>query len=390
MDQKSKWLKFVLRSLSYVLVAVLASLVTFALWGSGSGKLQQLQSVIDQKFIGQVDWVAAEDAAAAAMVEALGDRWSYYISAKDYADFEERKDNAFVGIGITILQREDGTGFDIMEVTKDGSAWNAGIRAGDILVEAAGQSAEGMDTNTVKDLIRGKEGTKVDVAVLREGERLSFAVERQQIRTPVATGQMLQNNVGLVTIENFNANCFNESKAAVEQLLEQGAEALIFDVRNNGGGYVTEMTKLLDYLLPEGVIYRDLSYLGIEGEETSDADCLELPMSVLVNKNSFSAAEFFGAVMQEYRWATIVGEHTTGKGHYQNTIRLSDGSAVNLSTGKYFTPSGINLTEAGGIAPDVEVLVDEETFSAIYYGSLPPEEDPQIQKAVAILVDSAG
>ncbi len=390
MKQKSKWLKFILRTLSYVLVAVLASLVTFALWGSGSGKLQQLQSVIDQKFIGEVDWVEAEDAAAAAMVEAIGDRWSYYISAKDYAAFEERKDNAFVGIGITILQREDGTGFDIMEVTNDGPAWNAGIRAGDVLVEAAGQSAEGMTSDAVKELIRGKEGTNVDVTVLREGERLSFTVERQQIRTPVATAQMLESNVGLVTIENFNANCFNESKTAIEQLLEQGAEALIFDVRNNGGGYVTEMTKLLDYLLPEGVTYRDVSYLGIEGEETSDADCLEMPMAVLVNQNSFSAAEFFGAVLQEYNWATVVGEHTTGKGHYQNVFRLLDGSAVNLSTGKYFTPSGINLTEAGGIAPDKEVLVDDETFHAIYYGELTPQEDPQIQAAVAAVLDSAG
>ena len=389
MDRKTMWKKFVLRSLSYVLVAVLASLATYFLFGAGSGKLQQLQSVINTQFIGQVDWVAAEDAAASAMIEALDDRWSYYISAQEYADYEERKDNAFVGIGITIQQREDGTGFDIMEVTEGGPAREAGIRAGDILVEAAGQTAEGMDMDTVKDLIRGKEGSNVDVAVLRDGQRLSFTVKRQQIRTPVAKGLMLEGNIGLVTIENFNANCYQESKAAIEQLLEQGATALILDVRNNGGGYVTEMNKLLDYLLPEGVIYRDLNNLGIKGERSSDADCLEMPMAVLVNSYSFSAAEFFGAVLQEYQWATVVGEHTTGKGHYQNTFRLTDGSAVNLSTGKYFTPNGVNLTESGGIAPDVEVPVDQDTFYAIYYGTMEPEEDPQILEAVKVLQKTA-
>ncbi len=390
MDYEKDFKRFALRTLSYVLVAAVSCIATLLLWGGGNGKLQELKTIINERFVGQIDWVAVEDSAAAAMVDALDDRWSYYISAEDYADFEERKDNAFVGIGITILQREDGTGFDIMEVTQGGPAWNAGICAGDLLVEAAGQSAEGMDTDTVKDLIRGKEGTKVDVAVLREGERLSFTVERQQIRTPVATAQMLENQIGLVTIENFNANCFTESRAAVEQLLEQGAEALIFDVRNNGGGYVNEMTNLLDYLLPAGMLYQDKDYMGVEDQIYSDKNCLELPMAVLINENSYSAAEFFGTVLQEYDWATVVGTHTTGKGYYQNTLKLSDGSAVNLSTGKYFTPSGVNLSEVGGIAPDVEVPVDEETFDAIYYGSLAPEEDPQIRKAVAVLLESAG
>ena len=390
MDYEKDFKRFALRSLSYVLVAAVSCVATLLLWGGGNGKLQELKTMINERFVGQIDWVAAEDAAAAAMVDALGDQWSYYISAEDYAAFEERKDNAFVGIGITILLREDGIGFDIMEVTEGGPAWEVGIRPGDILVEAAGQSAEGMDTDDVKNLIRGKEGTQVEVAILREGEKYTFSVKRQQIRTPVATAKLLQNNIGLVTIENFNANCFAETKAAVEQLLEQGATALIFDVRNNGGGYVREMTNLLDYLLPEGVIYRDKDYMGTEEQIYSDKDCLDLPMAVLVNQNSYSAAEFFGAVLQEYDWATVVGEHTTGKGYYQNTLKLSDGSAVNLSTGKYFTPEGVNLMETGGIAPDAEVPVDEDTFSAIYYGSLLPEEDPQIQKAVAVLLETAG
>ena len=332
----------------------------------------------------------ARDAAAAAMVDAIGDRWSYYIPAEEYASFQENKNNAYVGIGITISARNDGTGFDILEVAPGGSAQEGGVLPGDILVEAEGESAADMTIDQMKERIRGKAGTEVTVGVLRDGEKHTFTLERREIRTQVASGQMLDGQIGLVTIANFNTNCADETIGAVEELLEQGAKGLIFDVRNNGGGYVIEMLDVLDYLLPEGVLYRDLDYMGNEGEELSDADCVELPMAVLMNGNSYSAAEFFAAAMREFEWAVLVGEHTTGKGHYQNTLRLSDGSAVNLSTGKYFTPSGVNLTEAGGLTPDVEVPVDGETAALIYAQVLEPAEDPQIQAAVAAVEEKIG
>jgi len=176
----------------------------------------------------------------------------------------------------------------------------------------------------------------------------------------------------------------------VDSLRKQGADKLIFDVRNNPGGYVNEMVKVLDYLLPEGVVYRDLDNRGNEGERRSDAACVELPMAVLVNGSSYSAAEFFAAVLQEFEWAAVVGEKTTGKGHYQNTIRLSDGSAVNLSTGKYFTPSGKNLTQTGGITPEVTVEVDKETAAQIKSHTITSADDPQIQATVKYLQENKG
>ncbi len=383
-------LKIFLRSLSYILVAALASAATIALLSRGSTKLLELETVINQRFIGEADMDKARDAAAAAMVDAIGDRWSYYIPAEEYAAFEENKNNAYVGIGITISASNDGTGFDILEVAPGGSAQEGGVLPGDILVEAEGESAADMTIDQMKERIRGKAGTKVTVGVLRDGEKHTFTLERREIRTQVASGQMLDGQIGLVTIANFNTNCADETIGAVEELLEQGAKGLIFDVRNNGGGYVIEMLDVLDYLLPKGVLYRDLDYMGNEGEEVSDADCVELPMAVLMNGNSYSAAEFFAAAMREFEWAVLVGEHTTGKGHYQNTLRLSDGSAVNLSTGKYFTPSGVNLTEVGGLTPDVEVPVDGETAALIYAQVLEPAEDPQIQAAVAAVEEKIG
>ena len=382
--------KFLLRSLSYLLVAVLASAVTLAIWGQRYSKIEELKSVIDDYFIGEADMTKAEDAAASAMINALGDKWSYYISAEDYAAHMENKNNAYVGIGITITVREDGTGEDIVGVTPGGSAQEAGILPGDILIKVDGTSIAGMNTDQVSSLVRGEEGTSLTVTVLRNGAEMDFTLKRQTVRVQVATGELLEGNIGLVRIANFNTNCAKETIAAIEELQEQGATKLIFDVRNNPGGYVKEMIKVLDYLLPEGVLYRDLDCYGNEGEERSDKSCLELPIAVLVNGNSYSAAEFFAACLQEKQWAVVVGEHTTGKGHYQNTIRLDDGSAVNLSTGKYFTPNGVNLTETGGIVPDVIETVDRETAALIYAQAIPAAEDTQIQAAVKYLQENKG
>lgn len=383
---KIQWKRILLISVSYILVAAVASACTLFLWDAKNNKLAELENIIENKFIGDADMEEARDAAAAAMVDAIGDRWSYYISAEDYAAHLENKNNAFVGVGITISRQEEGNGYDILEVSPGGSAQEGGILPGDLLIEVEGQSTSEMTMEEVKRVVRGEIGAEVTLTVLRGEELLSFTLERREIRVEVAKGQMLSGNVGYVKIANFNTNCADETIEAVEALLEQGAQGLIFDVRNNPGGYVDEMLEVLDYLLPKGVLYRDLDYLGNEGEERSDASCLELPMAVLVNEDSYSAAEFFAAAMQEFEWATIVGQHTTGKGHYQNTLRLSDGSAVNLSTGKYFTPSGKNLTETGGIAPDIVEEVDEETASLIYSEALEPEKDPQIQAALSAVM----
>ena len=170
----------------------------------------------------------------------------------------------------------------------------------------------------------------------------------------------------------------------MEELTEQGATALIFDVRNNPGGYTSELVKLLDHLLPAGDLFRQVNYAGKESVDKSDAACLEMPMAVLINGNSYSAAEFFAAALQEYEWATVVGEKTTGKGYFQTTFKLPDGSAVGLSIGKYFTPKGVSLANTG-VTPDVPVEVDDRTESEIYYGTLDPMEDPQILAAIAVL-----
>ena len=374
-----------LRFLSYVVVAMLATAITLQMTvKTGTGKLDRLENLIQERYIGEADGEAMEDAAAAAMVKATGDRWSYYIPASQYEAHKEQSENAYVGIGITIQQAEDGSGFLIVMVNQDGPAQEAGVQVNDLLIAVEDQDVREMTADQVRELIRGEAGTKVSLTVMRQGEHQTLAVERRRIESAVATGQMLSDGIGLVKISNFDERCASESIAAIQKLQQEGAKKIIFDVRNNPGGYAEELVKLLDYLLPEGDLFRSVSYDGTEKVDTSDADCLDMPMAVLINGSSYSAAEFFAAALQEYQAATIVGEPTVGKGVYQTTISLGDGSAVALSTGKYFTPKGNSLTDVGAI-PDVRVDVDEETAEKIYYGTLSYADDLQIQAAIQVL-----
>ena len=372
--------------MSYVVVAVLASMLTLATTQQetpGASKLDALETLILEKFIGEADATAMEDAAAEAMVNSLGDRWSYYIPASLYSSYMEQMENSYVGIGVTIQVMEDGGGFLVTKVNEGGPADQAGMLPGDRIVAVDGTDVRQMTSDETSALVKGEENTTVEITVNREGEELTLTVTRMLVEVPVATARMLEGYIGLITIANFDKRCADETIAAIDSLLEQGAEKLIFDVRNNPGGYVTELVAVLDYILPEGELFRSVNYKGKESVDTSDAACIEgIPMAVLVNGSSYSAAEFFAAALREYDYAIVAGEPTTGKGYFQQTYQLGDGSAVGLSVGKYFTPRGVSLAEVGGLIPDVVIQVDEDTAMAIYAGTLDPMEDPQILAAI--------
>ena len=380
-------MKKLLRLMSYILVAALASAATFANLAFEPAdrydKLDELRSLVDEKFIGDVDWKVAEDYAAAGMIEGLGDRWSYYMSAENYQSYLEQMSNSYVGVGITVTEREDRY-LEILEVTKGGPADGAGVEPGGVLIRVGEQDISEVGINGATVLIKGEEGTDVTLTIRYGEEERDYTMTRAYFEVTVAWGRMLDDRIGLVTIENFDGRCADETLAAVEELLAQGAEALIFDVRNNPGGYKTELCEVLDYLLPEGPLFRSEYYDGKIQVDESNADFLDVPMAVLVNSESISAAEFFAAALAEYDAATVVGEQTIGKGYFQNAYELSDGSAVGLSIGKYTTPNGVNLTNVG-ITPDVVVEVSDELFWDIYYGNVDPLEDPQVLAAMEVL-----
>ncbi len=350
-------------------------------------KVMELQAYLDAYFIDDFDpeavTTAAGDGAAAAMVEATGDRWSYYISAAEMASYEEAMANEYVGVGMTVRKIEEG--MLVTDVTRDGPAWNSGIRIDDIVTQIEGVSVEELTLDEAVALVRGEAGTDVHFVLLRKGAFVKITATRAAIIAEVAVGQMLEGKIGYITVSNFDQHCAEQTLACVEDLMAQGAEALLFDMRFNGGGMKDEMVEILDALLPEGELFRSVDYAGKQEVDTSDSACIDLPMAVIVNEDSYSAAEFFAAALQEYGAAEVVGVQTSGKGNFQYTLPLSDGSAVALSVGKYFTPGGKSLTDVG-IIPDVEVDLTYEDYEALYYGMLEQADDEQLQAAIEVLL----
>lgn len=380
--------KKVLIVLSYVLVAALACGATlfFVSASTDYNKLEDLENLILTSFAGDADKTKIEDAAADAMVNAMGDRWSYYIPAAELPSFLENSENAYVGIGVTVQATDDNSGLMVIAVQPGGPAEEAGVQVGDVIIQVDGESAQDRTVSEISAMIKGEEGTVVSVTVLRSGEGITMSMTRKRMETTVASSKLLNEHVGLVTIQNFDERCADETIAAIKALLNQGADMLLFDVRNNPGGYVDELTKVLDYLLPEGNLIRTVGTDGSDETVTSDADCVKVPFAVLVNENTYSAAELFAVDLSEYGVARIFGQKTSGKGFFQQVFQFSDGSAAGISVGRYYTSQGNNL-EGIGLTPDEEIKLDDESEALLYNGMLEPENDAQLQAALSYLMD---
>lgn len=380
--------KKVLIVLSYVLVAALACGATlfFVSASTDYNKLEDLENLILTSFAGDADKTKIEDAAADAMVNAMGDRWSYYVPAAELPSFLENSENAYVGIGVTVQATDDNSGLMVIAVQPGGPAEGAGVQVGDVIIQVDGESAQDRTVTEISAMIKGEEGTVVSITVLRSGEGITMSMTRKRMETTVASSKLLNEHVGLVTIQNFDERCADETIAAIKALLNQGADMLLFDVRNNPGGYVDELTKILDYLLPEGNLIRTVGTDGSDETVTSDADCVKVPMAVLVNENTYSAAELFAVDLSEYGVARIFGQKTSGKGFFQQVFQFSDGSAAGISVGRYYTSQGNNL-EGIGLTPDEEIKLDDESEALLYNGMLEPENDAQLQAALSYLMD---
>lgn len=235
-----------------------------------------------------------------------------------------------------------------------------------------------------KNRVRGQEGTDVQLTLVRDGAPMDVTVTRATIEIEIVSYSLLDDAIGYVKINNFDSNSARDTLAAIEELREQGAESLVFDLRFNPGGMKNELLKVLDYLLPEGPLFTSEDYQGNVTTDYSDENYLDMPMAVLVNGDSYSAAEFFAAALQEYGVAKVVGTQTCGKGNYQQTFPLSDGSAVAVSTGHYKTPKGVTLTGVG-VTPDVIVEVDEDTYVKLYNDLVEKSDDAQLQAAISAL-----
>lgn len=361
--------------------AVLCLLATG--WSSHEigSKLHEIDRLVSDKYIGELDEDIVADYAATGYIAGLGDKWSSYIPAESYEAYRLSGEGKGCGIGVSVTSTD--TSIRVTLVYDDSPAAKAGIEKGDYILGTGGLTVEKDGSSAVISAISGEEGTDVTVTVQKaDGTTQDLTMQRALVTQKMAWGKMLNDRVGYIRIENFHSGCAEQFKAALQSLTDSGAQSLVIDVRHNGGGRVKEMSEALDPLLGEGTIMTLRMKDGAETVYSSDADCIGLPIAVLIDDQSISAAEFFAAALQEYGRAALVGTHTTGKGRAQRTYELSDGSAVNLSVEEYFTPKGKSLADIG-IAPDVEVkLTDEQTQDFFF---LTPETDPQLQKAMEIV-----
>ncbi len=351
-------------------------------------KLKEAADYVDEYFVGEYDEEALIDGAVAGYIDALGDRWSGYYSAEQTQSLLEEDQNSYVGVGVTISYAE-GSEYQITAVTRGGPAEAAGIQPFDVLTAVDGVAVQDFATyDDMVNAVRGESGTQVVLTVTRGGETLDFTVTREEVYNEQIEIELLSGNIGYMSIAGFENNVDLEFEQKLQELLDMGATSLIFDVRFNPGGYVEVMANMLDRLLPEGTII-SMSYKdGRTRSYTSDAECVDMPMAVITNAYSISAAEFFAAALQEYGVATVVGESTGGKGYAQTLITMEDGSSINLSIARYYTPKGVSLAGVG-VTPDREVVMSEEDLYNFY--NLTPEQDVQLQEAIAAVTpaDSA-
>ena len=361
----------ILLPVTMLLTAGVLLAVFYGIFGKeGLSLLEGLYSV-NSRFVGEYDETQVVDSALSGMVDGLGDRWSYYLTEEEYEAQNQRRTNQYVGIGVTVnYESEDG--LTIVEVTEGGPAEAAGLQSGEVVTAVDGFSLAGEARYEGAERIQGEEGTTVTLEVLgTDGEARTVEVTRASLDSDPVTAKMLEGNVGYVALANFYDHSADRLKEEVTRLQEEGAEALVFDMRNNGGGYLSELTEMLDFLLPEGPIFISRNRAGNEEVTQSDAACVDLPMAVLVNANTYSAAEFFAAELQEQGVAVIVGEPTSGKGYSQQTFALPHGGAMAISTGAYFTGSGTSLIGTG-------LTLDREVY-------LTDEGDAQLEAALDLL-----
>lgn len=364
-DNKIKLTHLIIACLA---VAVVTAILTYVAAIGGFGSKQylddarryvEIEKIIDDNYIGDADYNELYNAAAAAMVKSIGDKWSYFMNAEEYEAYKLSSSNEYSGIGVSVKVNSSGE-FEVFSVEESSPAANAGIAVGDIITAIDGEDVSDKTLEDVSLLIRSKVNKDFPMTLESGGDTKTVTVACEIIYKNPVSSRLLDGNIGYIKISNFEAGSSENTKKAIEQLLQTGATSFIFDVRDNPGGLLTELVDLLDYILPEGDLFISVDKSGKETVQTSDKVSLKNKMIVLVNGNSYSAAEFFAAALQEYNWATVVGEQTTGKARSQITLELSDGSAVHISTHKYLTPNRVDLAEAGGVTPDIAVAQDDE------------------------------
>ena len=349
----------------------------------------EIKDIIDEKFIEPVDRKSMGYSAAIAMVSGLGDSWSSFLTDDEYKTYQLSSSNEYADIGMSLVKDSSG-GFQVVTVYPDSPAARSGVVIGMLITAVDGQKVADFSTDEVRTLIRSKMNGKFTLSIVGMTDPLE--IDATNVNAEAITYRLEKTGAGYVQIHNFEAGSGQAAVDAVEYLLSQGAVSLVIDVRDNSGGLTTEAATFLDYLLPAGRLFSDISKDGTERVTESDSMSLELPMVVLINAGSFRESELFAQVLKDYRWATLIGEPTTGNTRTQEVIVLHDGSALRLSTHSLLSASGIDIAAVGGVVPDMIVFNRNAAATGTTEGTVGGEEgtasvsdDTQLMEALRFL-----
>lgn len=318
------------------------------------GKLNAIDSVLESFYFGDVDDETAKDNIYKAYLSSYGDKYTMYYTADEYKALKESTNGKFYGIG-AVCQLSGEGGVLLVDVYDNGAGYQAGLRSGDRVVNVDGRDITDMELSSAVALIKGDKGTSVTLEVIRGTERLTFSAVRDAVEAKTVSYILLDNNIGYLSISQFEEVTTKQFKAAVEDLQSQGMKGLVIDIRNNPGGLLDTVVGMLKYMLPDGLIVYTEDKQGNRKEyKGQDNDEFNLPLAVIVNGNSASASEIFAGAIQDYGKGTIIGTQTYGKGIVQTVKPLTDGSAIKFTIAKYFTPKGQDI-HGKGVTPDMVV-----------------------------------
>ncbi|MGL5648567.1 MAG: S41 family peptidase [Clostridium sp.] len=400
---KNKWGKRVIIGLSGVLIAVgcfslgniaatkglvltnISSKVKNAMQEMNNtekySELFDVRSALIANFDGEVDDTKLLEGAIKGMTNALDDPYTIYMTKEEYKSYNEQNSGEYVGIGVYIGV-EDGK-VEIINPMEGSPAKNAGLRAGDKIISVNGEKI-GSDTEKAGSLIKGKEGEEVALEIQRKGEKTlkTFKIKRAPIETEDVTGEMINKDIGYVSITGFNLGVTEDLKKQIQELKGKGMKGLILDLRGNPGGYLHEAVGIASQFIENDktITYTINKYDKEVVEKSKGGDAIGMPLVVLIDGGSASASEVVTGALRDYKAATIVGMNSFGKGIVQAPVEFKDGSALKVTISKYYTPNGENIHKTG-IAPDVIVEIPEEVLNKPYNR----EADSQLKKAIEVM-----
>ena len=349
-------------------------------------KLNYVDALYRNNYVGEIDEEELSDYLIRGYIAGTGDKYASYMTADEFSAYMEESSGEMVGIGVHIIYNNELGALEVISVMRDSPALEAGVEPGDLIVMVGDEYVSDLGYYPAVDKMLGELGTIAQFTVRRGKnyeESIEFSIVREKVTDTTVESHMYDGDIGIIRITQFAENTGENIKTVIEDLVAKGAKSLIFDVRYNPGGALTGIVDTLDYLLPEGPIIRIVDREGNEDSISSDAFCISMPMAVLVNESTASAAELFTSALQDYKLATVIGTTTYGKGTMQTVVSLPDGSGLSISYRMYNPPYSDNY-EGIGVIPDIELPLKDELLEKNFY-KITDDEDNQLQTAIKIV-----